>query len=103
MKSLNFEKNIEFATPLWYILLFSKNKYKVSMNIIYVNDRYELDFYWCLFNKLLEEEFTQFIVDEVSEREAIIIINKRIEVSATEEFDALLKSSIFKSCKSQSM
>ena len=72
------------------------------MNIICVNDRYESDFYWCLVNILLKEEFTQFIADKMFEQEVKIIINQRIEVSATEEFTPLFRNSIFKSYKSQS-
>ena len=69
------------------------------MKIICMNNWYEVDSDWSLVNTLIEEEFEKFIVDKMDEQEAKVIVNKRIEVSATKEFANLFKNSKFQSYK----
>ena len=56
------------------------------MKIICMNNWYEVDPDWSLVSTLIKDEFAKFIIDKMDEREAKVIMNKRIGVSANKDF-----------------
>ena len=50
-------------------------------------------------NTLAEDQFTEFIIRKMKEREDIIVMKKKLEVQAVPEFADLFQNSMFRSRK----
>ena len=54
-------------------------------------------FHAYLVNTLIESEFEKFIASQLEVREATILMNKRLEIKATNEFASMFKQSKYSS------